>query len=213
MKNKISFSPFYIFMGLLGAFGPQTLQAQQGFTDFGMRGGVELGDGIPANDIISYGIYTHYQFSNGFLLGLALDISGYDFEGPAQIVGVTQNLSLKTIDASAQATNITAWYEQRGASWYWRAGLGVGIVDVDDVSGPVQGGGTFNIKTDASTEYLLLGGVGYRYKFNQNWGLDSYFGLNHHIADWKVRDTVSGRTGTVGGYTDYSIQLGIDYSF
>jgi len=202
-----------LIMGLFIIFGMQTAQSESGFMDFGARANVELGDGEPANDMLGFGFYTHYQFNNGVLLGFAVDSMGYDFEGPAKIVGITQDTSLNTIDAASQATNITAWYEQRRNSWYWRAGLGVGLVDVDDQGGPVEGGGTFNITTDPGTEYLLLGGGGYRYKFSQNWTLDGYAGIIHHFADWKVKDTVSGNTGTVSDYTDWSFQIGVDYSF
>lgn len=187
--------------------------AESGFVDFGFRGNVELGDGEPANDMLGYGFYTHYMLNNSALLGFGIDSIGYDFESPAQVVGITQDQTVKTIDASAAATNLTAWYEKRNDAWYWRAGLGVGLVSVDDKGGPVQGGGTFNITTDAGTEFLILGGGGYRFEISPNWTVDTYAGILHHFADWKVRDTVSNNTGTVSDYTDYSFQIGIDYSF
>lgn len=212
MDIKIDYISKYILLASLTVLSSFMVNAQ-GITDFGFRGNVELGNGKPANDMLGFGLYTHYKFNDGLLLGVGIDSIGYDFEGVAGTVGITQDLSVKTIDATTKVTNITAWLEQRGPSWYYRAGLGLGLVDVSNKGGLVEGGGTFNITTDAGTEILLLAGVGHRYPFSQNWTLDTYAGLVHHLADWKIRDTVSGSTGTVSDYTDSSFHIGLDYSF
>ena len=122
------------------------------------------------------------------------------------------------VDASATATNVAMWIERRYAagargSWSWLAGLGVGLVDADDVTGPVQGGGTYRITTDPDTELLMLGGLGYRYRIGGNWSLDGSIGLTYHLADWQVRDLNSGAVGNVGNYAAYTIRVGVDYSF
>ena len=39
--------------------------------------------------------------------------------------------------------------------WFWSAGLGINSIDVDDASGPLQGGGNFNVTTTVSSEALF----------------------------------------------------------
>ena len=168
--------------------------------------------------MLGFGVYGHYTWAQGWLLGAGLDQMFDDFESPARILRIIQPVGSAVVDAPAAATNLTAWIERRyeaGArgAWYWQAGVGVGRVSADDVTGPVQGGGTYRITTDADTELLLLGGLGYRYRIAGNWNLNSSVGLNYHFADWQVRDLNSGAIGNVGNYAAYTIRLGIDYSF
>jgi len=51
--------------------------------------------------------------------------------------------------------------------WFWSAGLGINSIDVDDASGPLQGGGNFNVTTTVSSEALF--------------GIKG--GLIHHLSD------------------------------
>ena len=189
------------------------VQAADGFVDIGVQTGIELGNGEPANDMIGIGFYAHYKFGNKVIIGFAIDSMSYDFEHPVNSVNIRQTLTDKKVDADTTVTNYLAWFEQRGDAWFWRAGGGIGQVDVDDLKGNVEAGGNFNITTDAGTEYLFLGGVGHRYYFNRKWSLNSYLGVVHHIADWKIKDTTSGKMGSVSDYTDYNFQIGVDYSF
>jgi hypothetical protein len=46
----------------------------------GVRGGVFLADGEPANDLPMYGIYGRYNWSKKWHLGLSLDYLSGDFE-------------------------------------------------------------------------------------------------------------------------------------
>lgn len=194
--------------------------ADPGFIDFGARAGFELGTGVPANDMVVVGVFSHYKLKNGLLLGGAIDLADYDFERAAKVMGITQDeVANSTIDAKTSVKNISFWLENRNqinlspSEWYWRAGLGVGLVDADDLAGPVLGGGTFNITTDGGTEFLALAGLGYRYKFGDKWTLDSYLGITEHFADWKLTDTVSTTTGSVGNYGTASLLIGLDHSF
>lgn len=94
----------------------------------GFNIGIELGKGEPANDMIGAGLYTHYKFSNGLLMGFAFDSMAYDYEHPVNYVNINQASTDKKVDADTSVTNYLAWIEQRGESWYWRAGGGFGIV-------------------------------------------------------------------------------------
>lgn len=98
--------------------------------------------------------------------------------------------------------------------WFWGAGLGFSSVDVDDVIGPTDAGGTFNIKTDVDTETVLMGSIGYRYPFaNSQWSLQGALRIEQHLADWEVFDRVSGRVDNIDDYTVWGIHFGIERSF
>ena len=186
------------------------------FVDFGMRGHVELADGVPANDMLGFGFYVHYGLGQGWLLGMGLDRLSYDFENPAQILGI-QAADSHIIDAATTATNVTMWLERRYGEgvtdWYWQAGLGVGMLDVENATGNVQGGGTYLIATEPNTETRLFAGLGYRKQLSNNWNFDSAAGVTYHLADWQVRDLNSSAVATVDNYTAYTIRFGVDYSF
>ena len=186
------------------------------FVDMGMRGTVELAKGVPANDMLGFGIYGHYALEQDWLLGFGLDFLAYDFENPAEILGIT-TADVKIIDAATTATNLTLWLERRyteaGSAWYWQAGLGVGMLDVKNATGSVQGGGAYVAATEPNTEILVIGGLGYRKQLGAHWTFDSAAGLAYHMADWKVRDLNSVAVGTIDNYTAYTLRFGVDYRF
>lgn len=86
-----------------------------------------------------------------------------------------QDPALKAIDAAATNTILSASLGRqygstdKGFDWFWTAGIGIGFPDVDTVSGPVDGGGTFEISTDAGTEIHLLASLGTSYHFSPGW--------------------------------------------
>jgi hypothetical protein len=173
-------------------------------------------DGEPANDMLGVGVYGYYRLKENWFVGVALDASDFDFERPHKILG----LSAKTVDADASSTTVSAWIERRydrpgkRLDWFWGAGLGFSSVDVDDVTGPTDAGGTFNIKTDVDTETVLLGSIGYRYPFaNSQWSLQGALRIEQHLADWEVFDRVSGRVDNIDDYTVKGIHFGIERSF
>ena len=178
---------------------------------------IELANGTPANDIIGFRMGGHYIWKPGLALGIALDIYQYDFEKPTKAVSLVQDESKGVIDAAATSANITAWLERSLLSskdnLYWKAGFGIGIVSIDDVSGPVKGGGTFNITTEPGTEFIALAGLGYRYNFSKNIAIKFETDLNQHFANWKVKDKITGNTGSVDDYTTYGFRLGFSYLF
>ena len=191
-------------------------------------GGMELGgrlnivgsDGTPTNDMLGYGLIGHYHLSNNWYLGLTLDISPeFDFEHTAAVVGVIQDPAVKVIDAVGTSSALTGFIERRypGASgnflWFWNVGAGFANVDFDNVTGPVQGGGTFDISTSAETEILLTGSVGLQQRIDENWSARYTFSLDQHFADWTVTDSVSGNTAKIDDYAIYGIRLGMNYRF
>ncbi|MEW6074471.1 MAG: hypothetical protein AB1726_17985 [Planctomycetota bacterium] len=185
--------------------------------EIGGAGGVTLGDGEPANDLTTYGVFARRRLNDVWAARFALDRMSYDFERPAKLLGITQDPGAEVVDAAATATTLSAWIERTfgGAEsaneWFAGAGLGLSSVDVDDASGPVAGGGSFDIATDAGTEILASLDAGYRRALSAHWTLEGLLRVNQHFADWKVVDRVSGAEGTVDDYTTWSFLLGIAY--
>ncbi len=193
--------------------------AQDKPMEFGLRANAFLGDGTPANDILGYGIFGRYFLDDKWAIGVGLDVADFDMEGTASLVGLTQPAGSKTIDSSTSTTMLSAWIEnQRPNFWgqstfVWNAGLGFNSVSVDNASGSVAGGGTFNVKTDAGTETVAFGGIGLHYPLGEKWRLESLLTLRYHFANWKLQDLNSTATGTIGNYSTYGLQLGVSRSF
>ena len=202
------------------AAAPTLTGAEEGRRfDLGVRAETTVADGVPANDIPGFGIFGHYPLNERWTLGLGVDLLEFDYEEPAQILGITQDLNLGPIDALAESTILSAWLERTfGAAeartvWFIAGGLAAASVDVPDVTGPRQDGGTFNISTEVDTEIIvsLIGGV--RRKFGERWYAEFALRADHHFADWTSTDQVSGATGSVDDYAAYGGHLGFGFRF
>lgn len=195
--------------------------AADGDWQIGVRSGILLSGGKPANDITYIGLSGKKRLSDNAYLGASIDQLTFDFERPWQVLGIAQDKTTKPkdIDAKARSTLFRVFYERDygkpDESWnpYWNAGLGIASVKVDNATGPVTGGGIFNITTDAGTEIVPTLGAGVRYNITRQFAADLGLGLNYHLADWKVRDSVSGRTASVKSYLTYGLQVGLLYRF
>ena len=79
--------------------------------------------------------------------------------------------------------------------------------------GPVEGGGTFDIETNTDTELIVLGSLGAIQRLGENWSIRYTATAELHDADWKVRDRMSGNTGSISDYNIYGIRVGMTYRF
>jgi hypothetical protein len=191
-----------------------TLHAQERTFDLGLRLGVAAADGEPANDMPGAGMLAHYSLGEDWTLGAALDYSEFDFEEPAKLLGIVQDPGNEPVDALAESTAVRVWVERRIAgaaatSAFMGAGLGAAFLDVPDVSAPLASGGAFEIQTDAGTEILAFALAGVRRRFGERWYGEIGATLEHHAADWKVVDRVSGAQATVDSYLSWSIYAAI----
>jgi hypothetical protein len=168
--------------------------------------GVDVADGEPANDIPGFGLALRYALHGDWAFGAGVGRTEYDFETPAELLGITQDPAIEPVDSLAEATTISAWAErafvpgQGRVSWFAGAGLGAAFVDVPDASGPRADGGQFDIQTDVSTEIIVTGFAGVRRTLGERWFAEFRVHANQHLADWKMRDRVSGATGTIDDY-------------
>lgn len=187
--------------------------------DLGLRANVLLGDGLPANDILGAGVIVRFHKQDGWIVGATLDSYDYDFEHIARIVGIVQDPAQKSIDAAASNAVVGGFLghrygdASRGFGWFWTAGLGLGFPDVKDQGGPTDDGGTFDIMTDAKTEYHLMGTLGTSYHFTPSWSASFAARLEHHVMDVTVTDRVTGATRKIDSQSPYGAYLSLNYRF
>lgn len=185
--------------------------------DFGVRGIITAGDGEPANDIPGFGAFGHWQLGDKWSIGLAVDRTEYDFEEPAKLVGLRQDEDIEPVDTIAEGTVLSAWIERaypRGRlEWFWGAALGFASIDVPDAVGPLEGGGTFDIRTEADSEMIVSLLAGLHRRLGERWMLEFALRADQHFADWQVTDRVSGNRGTVDDYRALGGHFGIGFRF
>jgi hypothetical protein len=172
--------------------------------------------GEPANDLMGAGVYGRYRLNERWLVGFAVDSITGDYERPYEFVGLA---STEEIDSTIEALVFSGWIEREYGNpggklrWFWTAGLGFTSPDMDDVTGPRVGGGTFTITTDAGSEILASAGGGLRRGLGPRWSFELGLQADRHFADWKLTDRVSGRTGTIDDYTTLGLHGGLAYRF
>ena len=194
--------------------------AADGTFDLGVRGNILVGNGEPTNDMPGFGLFARFRVGEGWRVGVGVDHSAeFDVEGVAGLVGQAQDPAVEVIDAKGSSTVVRGWLERSypNASgrfeWFWTVGAGIGNVEVDDVSGPRAGGGTFTVVTDAGTEVLAAGSLGLRWFFTRMVALEVAGRLDYHFADWTLQDTVSGATATVDDYLVTGGHVGFTFRF
>ena len=193
--------------------------AQDGGFDLGVRGIITAGDGEPANDIPGFGVFGHWRMSDRWSVGFAVDQTEYDFEEPAKLVGLRQDDDIEPVDVIAEATVVSAWIERTYArpagrlDWFWGAGLGFASIDVPDAAGPLEGGGTFDIRTEADSEVIVSLLAGLHRRLGERWFLEFALRADQHFADWQVTDRVSGAKGAVDDYLALGGHFGIGFRF
>lgn len=189
--------------------------------DLGLRAVLTGGSGEPANDVPGGGAFGRWRLNDRWSLGLALDQASFDVEEPAGILGLPQlpEDQLSPIDVKADATTVSAWAQRdygRGggrASWFLGLGLGISTLDVPDASGPLRGGGTFDIRTEADTELLASASAGWRRELGRRWMIELAARVDQHFADWTMTDRVSGRTATIDDWLAWGGHFGIGARF
>lgn len=206
---------FSILLTLLAAAPAAQAQSDRRW-ELGPRVVVVNAGGEPANDMMGFGASLRYSLSDSWRLGFAVDSISGDYERPYEFLGLP---SPEEIDSTIDATVLRAWIEreigapERRLRWYWNLGLGFASPDTEDITGPVLGGGTFDISTDAGTEILAGGGAGFRVRFGRGWNTEIGVRMDRHLTEWEITDRVSGRTGVIDDYTTAELIIGLNYRF
>lgn len=187
--------------------------------EIGLRANVLLGDGVPANDILGFGVIGRYPLRNGWFIAATIDTYEYDFENPTKIVGLRQDPNVDVIDALADSTVLGAAIgrlynkTEHGFDWFWSMGIGFASPNIDDVSGPTDSGGTFDITFDVGNEIHLMGTVGTSYNFSESWSTSFSARIEHHFMDILVTDTVTGNTAQIDSQSPMGAYLSLNYKF
>lgn len=199
---------------------PAALPAEGGRLELGLRANVMGADGEPTNDQLGAGIVGRYRLNDRWSLGASLDrATGFDVELPARFLGLDADPAVGEIDASATATQVLVWMERRYGrresrlEWFWGLGAGAVTTDVDPVSGPLVGGGSFDIVQDVGTELVAASLAGLRVRLGRAWLLEAALRADQHFTDWTIRDRVSGAAGEFDDYLVRGISLGVGYRF
>lgn len=187
--------------------------------EIGLRGNVLLGDGVPANDVLGLGVIARYRLNNGWFVGAGIDAYEYDFEHPAKLVGLRQDPDLSDIDADASSTVLSASFGRLynatddGFDWFWSLGLGFASPSVDDVAGPTDTGGMFDITFDVGSEVHLMGTLGSSYNFSSKWSASFAARLEHHFMDVLATDRGTGNTFKVDSQSPIGAYFSLNYKF
>ena len=195
---------------LLGLGGGEVAAQDDTKVEIGPRLLMVTAGGVPTNDMAGYGVFGSYRWKPRWRLGFALDWVGGDFEVPNEVVQIS---TPEVVDSTVESLVVSAWVERTYGRWFWTAGLGFAAPDVDDLSGPTAGGGTFDLTTDAGSETIVSGTGGLRWSWGRRLSAEIALRVDHHLAGWTVRDRVSGRTGTIGSYTAYGVHAGLGWRF
>jgi hypothetical protein len=204
------------FFSLALTFAANAQQAPADTFQIGLRPGIAVADGGPANDIISFGGFGRYRLNPDWLVGASLDYSGYDFEQPAKVIGLDP---ATVVDASATAYFVSAWLErefQTPVRWltpFAGAGLGLGFAQADDVTGPLENGGTYDIATDPGIEIIPSILAGLRADLGRSVFAEFSLHADYRFSTWDVEDRVSGMTGATDDYLLYGGYAGIGLQF
>ncbi len=188
-------------------------------TEVGLRANVLLGDGKPTNDILGAGVIGRRNRDDGWFFGGSIDAYVYDFERPWSYVGLIQDPNVDTIDADGSSTVIAGFLGREydvadsGFRWFWTAGLGVGFADVDDVSGPTDTGGTFDLTFKVDTEIHVMTSLGATYDFGPKWSATFAARLEHHFMGIEITDQVTGNTASIDSQTPVGAYLSLNYRF
>ncbi len=205
--------------GILALLASAAAQAEEPANEFGLRASVLVGDGTPANDMLGLGLLGRHYLDGGWFVGGSVESFAYDFERPAAVVGIRQASDVDVIDADASVTSVAGFFGREygdannGFRWFWSLGAGIGFQSVDDVAGPTDAGGTFDLDFDAGNDIQLIGTVGTSYFFNARWSASFTARLEHHFMDIKVTDRVSGVTSSIDSQTPAGAYLSLNYRF
>jgi hypothetical protein len=194
------------------------LQAEtDGMYELSGRLNIVGASGRPSNDILGFGVIVHRKLSDEWYLGVSLEnATDFDVERPNERVDID---SVEETDALGTMNMVTVVAERRYAldseGWigFWNLGAGIADIDVDDADGEVKGGGTFDIKIDVDTEYVLIGSVGAIQRLGEHWSARYEATLEQHFADWKIEDRVTGRTDSYDDYLVAGVRVGLNYRF
>ena len=187
--------------------------------DLGLRYTLMMAGGEPANDMPYVGLLFRYAMNDRWSIGASVDKVEFDFEAPAVYLGLQQDSSIPTEDSKVKGQQFAVWVDRQYGKapshlrWFWSGGVGFTAPSASDARGPLEGGGTFDIQTDIGTEIIPSFAGGARWILDDRWVFELAGRLDYHVADWTLRDRVSGNTATVGGYLAYGAYVAVAVRF
>jgi hypothetical protein len=208
-----------MWLGLGAAAEPLAAQEPSRW-EAGARLNFVGGSGKPSNDILGFGLFGRYRLGSHWSVGLGLDLADeFDVERTPDLLGLARDPEAPVIDSTGSSEALNAWVERRYGDdgrrlqWFWTVGAGINSVDVEDQTGPLAGGGVFDVTIDAGTELLVSASAGARVRLGRRFLFEPALRFDQHFADWELRDRVSGATSTIDDYLVRGVHLAFVYRF
>lgn len=201
----------------LGFVYGEAVPAEESRFDVGVRGVVLIGDGVPSNDMLGYGIVGRWVFRESWRLGVAIDTVEFDYETPYRVLGIESTEEIDTVNEFTRVSLVAERHFSFGESpWSWFLAAEAGFASIDvggNAVGVTPGGQPFEIATDADDELHFAVGAGLRRSFGDHLAVDAVVTLQHHTTDYRLVDLASGATGSIGSQSPYGLTLGLHYTF
>jgi len=202
---------------LLGA-GPEGALADNR-NEIGLRANVMRGDDLPADNVRGIGLSWRYYFDEGWFVETALESYDYEIEVPAWMVGPRYLPRTAADDLEAGIVVLSAVFgrhyggsDQR-FSWFWSAGLGVGLPDVQNIHNASDADNPYPVKVEAGTEIHLTAALGTACHFSRHWSLIVAGRVEHHFIDIQVTDSVGNAMGMIDSQSPVGGYLSLNYRY
>ncbi len=208
----------FVLLGSLAIFGSPQSGDEHRF-DIGLHLKVGLGDGVPANDIVGYGLTSAFVVGEDWRIRFTVDqVDEFDFERPWKVVGLVQHPDDPVVDSLGSMTTLSMnaskiFKKGETLEWTLGGGLGVAVMAIDDATGFTTDDSFFVMHTETGKDMILSLVGAMRINFAANWAFDFTLSLDRHFADWQVLDRVSQATGTVDDFSVQTFKVGVAYRY
>jgi opacity protein-like surface antigen len=172
------------------------------------------GPSTRAGDIQGYGVSLRRSLGaaarSPWELELSVDRLEYDLETPVHAVGVEPRATDLPVDAYTTITRgmvevVRRFHTDARIVPFVSAGGGVWAIDVPDVSGNVEGGGTFRLRIESPTTVGLTAGAGGEWRIIERLVLRMALSFAQTTTRYRVTDVESGAVGRISPHASLGL--------
>lgn len=178
-----------------------------------------IGWGAPhtrAGDIQGYGVLGRVRYSQRWAQTLAIERMEYDLETPIDAVGLEPDPDEEPADAFTTVNRLQSELEYRfGARGRWQPhaalGLGYYLMSADDASGTRDDGSPFRLRVATPDTAGVSAALGSDWSLGEHAGVDVELSFAQTFRKYEVRDSVSGRRGSIDPFAPLGITVRVLY--
>lgn len=178
-----------------------------------------IGWGAPhtrAGDIQGYGVFGRWAYSPRWTQTVTIGRLEYDLETPIDAVGLEPDPDDEPADAFTTVNRLQTGLEYRfdtGGRWRPYAGLGLGyyLISADHANGNTNDGGTFRLNVETPDTAGISAAVGSDWVLGEHLRAALELSFAQTFRKYEVRDSVSGRQGTIDPFAPLGITVRILY--